>query len=225
MKNLRKEKLYKQVFYQIRDYIIDNDYKQGQKLPTEAEMCEMLGVSRNVLREAVKTLEFIGVVESKPGVGIVVQELSMEFLYQNMFYGLIVNDKKLIDEILDIRKILEMSYARAAFKTITAQDIQKLKDIIANDENVPFEDQDKEFHMYIYKGLDNKTLNSIMESAWNVDRGINGVTGYDYSHDRLLEIHSGIIEALEAGNVDKFVEALEYHFSSGIYVERNKFKQ
>lgn len=47
-------------------------------------MCDMLGVSRNVLREAIKALEIIGIVKSKPGIGIVIQEFNMDFFYSRV---------------------------------------------------------------------------------------------------------------------------------------------
>lgn len=220
MKNLKQEKLYKQVFYQIRNYIVDQELKFGEKLPTEAEMCEMLGVSRNVLREAVKSLELIGIVKSKPGVGIVVQEYTMDFLYKNMFFGLIVDDRELIKEILEVRKVLELGYSRRAFETITLEDIEILEGIIEKDVEIPFEDQDKEFHMTIFKHLKNKTLNSIFESAWLMDRGVNGLDTLTDSHDELIRNHTMIIDALKEKDIEKFIKALEYHFSSGLYIER-----
>lgn len=225
MKNLKQEKLYKQVFYQIRDYILENKLKVGDKLPTEAEMCEMLGVSRNVLREAIKTLELIGVVVSKPGVGIVVSEYDMDFLYQNMFFGLIIEDRALVEEVLEIRQILEMAYCREAFELITDEDIDKLKEIIAKDEKIPFEDQDKQFHMTLYKNLNNRTLNSLAEAAWHVDRGVNGLDASDESHDELIANHMRIIEALERKDIDAFEESLRYHFSSGLYSSRGKYRR
>ena len=63
MKNLKRdEKLYISAFQEIRSYIIRNDLKPGDLLPTEQAMCESLGVSRNVLREAIKSMELMGMV-------------------------------------------------------------------------------------------------------------------------------------------------------------------
>lgn len=224
MKNLKQEKLYKQVFYQIRNYIIENEIHSGGKLPTEAEMCEMMGVSRNVLREAIKALELIGVVKSKPGVGIVVQEFNMDFFYQNMFLSHIIDDRKLIDEILDVRKKLELSYLREAFNTISEEDINALEAIIESDSEIRFEDRDKEFHMTMYNHLNNKTLSSILEAAWYFDRRINGMyTMYD-SHKELIENHVAITTALRKKDFAMFKEAMEYHFSSGLYDTTGKYR-
>ena len=55
MKNLKSRKLYLQVYDEIKSYIEKNHLMPGDKLPSEMKMCEMLGVSRNVLREAIKS--------------------------------------------------------------------------------------------------------------------------------------------------------------------------
>ena len=80
MKNLKSPKLYFQVYDALREYIIKNNLKPGDKMPTEAEMTEALGVSRNVLREGIKTLEIIGVLSSKPGVGMIINSFNSNFL-------------------------------------------------------------------------------------------------------------------------------------------------
>lgn len=74
MKNLKSRRLYLQVYDEIKNYIEKNHLMPGDKLPSEMKMCEMLGVSRNVLREAIKSLEITGAVRSTPGIGIVIQE-------------------------------------------------------------------------------------------------------------------------------------------------------
>ena len=66
MKNLHAPKLYIQVYDEIKNYIYQNNLKPGDKLPTEMDMCRQLGVSRNVLREAIKALEITGVFTRRP---------------------------------------------------------------------------------------------------------------------------------------------------------------
>ena len=67
MRNLKEDKLYIQTFREIRSYIITHELKAGDSLPTEQAMCQMLGVSRNVLREAIKSMELMGMIQSCPG--------------------------------------------------------------------------------------------------------------------------------------------------------------
>ena len=66
MKNLKSRKLYLQVYDEIKSYIEKNHLMPGDKLPSEMKMCEMLGVSRNVLREAIKSLEIKMCIRDRP---------------------------------------------------------------------------------------------------------------------------------------------------------------
>lgn len=99
MKNLRSPKLYLQVYNELRNYIVQNNLKPGDKLPTEMEMCERLGVSRNVLREAIKSLEITGVVHSTPGVGIVIQEFSTDYLFNSLVYARSDDGQEMLEQL------------------------------------------------------------------------------------------------------------------------------
>ena len=84
MAKQRDEKLYIRVFRELRDHILRNNLKPGDLIPTEKELCEKLGVSRNVLRESIKAMELMGIVYSRPGRGTAVCPFSLDFIYQNV---------------------------------------------------------------------------------------------------------------------------------------------
>ena len=68
-------KLYMQIFHQLRDAIMAGTFQVGDKLPSEKELCEMFGVSRVPVREALCALELNGLVESNQGQGVFVKEI------------------------------------------------------------------------------------------------------------------------------------------------------
>ena len=80
----RTEKLYLQAFREIRQFIVDQNLQPGDSLPTEQQLCQKLGVSRNVLREAIKSMEVMGLIEACPGRGTELREFSDEFFLQNV---------------------------------------------------------------------------------------------------------------------------------------------
>ena len=95
MKAIKKEdKLYIQTFREIRSYIIRHELKPGDLLPTELEMSQMLGVSRNVLREAIKSMELMGMVQACPGRGTEVREFSLDFVFQNVLFFSVAGEIK-----------------------------------------------------------------------------------------------------------------------------------
>ena len=82
----KAEKLYLETFREIRSYIINNGLKPGDMLPTEQAMCERWGVSRNVLREAIKSMELMGMVQACPGRGTQVKDFNLDFIFQNVLF-------------------------------------------------------------------------------------------------------------------------------------------
>src|SRR5260221_10589345 len=84
----RGELLYEAAQTEIKEYIITHRLKSGDPLPTEMKLAEHLGVSRNSVREAVKALEAVGVLESRAGAGLFVSDFSFDPLLRNMAYGL-----------------------------------------------------------------------------------------------------------------------------------------
>lgn len=94
-------------------------------LPTEQAMCERWGVSRNVLREAIKSMELMGMVQACPGRGTQVKDFNLDFIFQNVLFfnmGRPEDDAR-VREMFGIRKMLELGYMRQAFKALSGEDI------------------------------------------------------------------------------------------------------
>jgi GntR family transcriptional regulator, transcriptional repressor for pyruvate dehydrogenase complex len=106
MQTLRRPKLRDQAAEQIKRYIVSNKLVPGNRLPTEMQLAETLGVSRLSVREATKSLEFLGIVESKTGVGLTVGRIDMERLTEHLGFhtGLLDVDPQ---QLIDTRVIVE----------------------------------------------------------------------------------------------------------------------
>lgn len=106
MKTLRRPKVRDQVASQIQQYIVEQKLGPGDRLPTEAQLAATFGISRLSLREATKSLEFLGIVESKTGVGLTVGSIDMERLTGHLSFhaGLLDADSQ---QLIDSRVILE----------------------------------------------------------------------------------------------------------------------
>ncbi len=216
MKYFKKEKLFIRVFNEIRSYIIENELQSGDKLPTEQEMCNKMGISRNALREAIKALEIMGVIESRPSIGIVVQDFNMDFIFQSMLYYLMADDKKLIKEIQEVRKALEFSFIDKAYDSIGEKEIAELEAVLGKmkkraDKHELFYDEDHEFHKILYKNLDNKTLESIFDASWNISEEFNYELKKKYlDHD--FSKHLELYEALKNKDKSLFLDLFKNHF-------------
>jgi DNA-binding FadR family transcriptional regulator len=91
---------------QIREYITDRALKPGDQLPTECALAEQLGVSRISVREATKTLGFLGILEAKPGRGLTVGQMDVGRLKKSLRFHPALADVS-DDEMIDTRVILE----------------------------------------------------------------------------------------------------------------------
>src|ERR1700689_1294444 len=102
---IRKNKVYEEVARQIERLILKK-LKPGDKLPSERELAEMLQVSRSSIRDAIRGLELMGLVEPRQGAGTIVREVSADSLI-NPFASALKRRQELVSELLDFRKMLE----------------------------------------------------------------------------------------------------------------------
>src|ERR1700687_2572423 len=103
---VRKTKVDKKIAHQIQRLIRDGLLKPGDMLPPERELAETFQVSRSSLRDAIRTLEVMGLVEPRQGEGTIVCELSAESLVSPLS-TMLLGKRELVSELLDLRLILE----------------------------------------------------------------------------------------------------------------------
>ncbi|MSP11682.1 MAG: FadR family transcriptional regulator [Chloroflexi bacterium] len=106
-------------------FIRSNDLKAGQKLPSENQLAESLGVSRVTLREALRSMQGLGIVEVKAGLGWYAKDLSFDSMAKALAYTLKLNKQTLAD-LEEIRINLECSFLEEAIQTLTAEDLKSL---------------------------------------------------------------------------------------------------
>lgn len=223
------EKLYAHVFRQIRAYIINNNLQPGDQLPTEQSLMEMLKVSRNVLREAIKSMELMGMVSAQAGRGTIVKPFSLEFVFQNVIFAAANDTDTTILEMLEIRKRLELGFMQQAFDTLRDEDIAQLRDIMDAikeqwKQHRLFYAEDRAFHMKIFSRVENRTLRSVLEAIWEVDENFKTEEKIPHLDETIIK-HENIVRALEARNQEAFVAAMMAHFASGKYSMRDSFAE
>ena len=156
-------KLYIQIYNQIRDAILNGNYSVGDKLPSEKELCQMFNVSRVPVREALSALELSGLVESVHGAGVYVKRLNV-----------VSNDwVHAIDpqEIIRARQILEPEVAREAALNINDLERRRLREILDRfhreaEQEVYATSTDEEFHRCLARASGNQLFTVLYDMIW-----------------------------------------------------------
>ena len=169
-RNLRPPSLSRSVRDYIKDYIVSNNLKAGDALPSEGQLSEELGISRSPVREAVKALQSLGIIEARHGEGLFVREWNFEPVLETLNYGMRINPKTLA-ELYQIRVWLEMAVIGDAVKKISEDEIIELDILMLRWEkaihnNEPYVHFDQKFHEHIFGVMDNDTLVKLFRVFW-----------------------------------------------------------
>jgi len=163
---VRRNKVYEEVAKQIERLIL-NKLKPGDKLPSERELAEMLRVSRSSIRDAIRGLELMGLVEPRQGAGTIVRELSTESLV-NPFANALMRRQEMVSELLDFRKMLEPPLAARAATHASPEEISEMDEILQRQEAKLFHDEtciaeDAEFHYNVALASGNSVVLKVLD--------------------------------------------------------------
>jgi GntR family transcriptional repressor for pyruvate dehydrogenase complex len=166
LKAVEKKKAYEGIVKQIRDLIERGRLKKGDQLPTERELTETFKVSRTTVREAIRTLESMMLVESRQGNGTYVLASSEEALVQPLAAALFHEKDDLMD-IFFIRKLIEPSIAQLAAGHATRDEINELEEILRKqeqdiDNGVNSLGTDSAFHNLLARMAKNRVLGRLL---------------------------------------------------------------
>ncbi|WP_446899817.1 FadR/GntR family transcriptional regulator [Clostridium sp. LBM24168] len=164
---IKSTKVYEQVIEQIKNMIIDGTLKKGDKLPSERELVENLEVSRTSVREAIRALQIMGLIECRQGEGNFIRQNFENTLLEPISIMFMLQESN-PEEVLEVRRIIETETVALAVDKITKEQLDDLKRIsdlfkVCRDEekNVKY---DKEFHYKIAKASGNLLIINILNA-------------------------------------------------------------
>ena len=202
----------------IKDLISSGELVPGQRLPPENELSAMLGLSRNSLREAVKALELINVLEVKRGNGTFVAQLTGEQLREAIGFVVEIHASNSIEEILAVRRILEAQSAYLAATRITDEQLATLRRTIDETDEDSIDslvDHDIEFHRTIADAAGNSYLAGILDAVSVNTRRARTWRGLTQTGAiaSTIEEHRTIVSALESRDPDTARAAMTVHLA------------
>lgn len=217
--NIVQKKSYTKVIDHIKKQIINGDLSIGGKLPSERELSDVLGVSRNSVREAIRMLDFMGIISSQQGAGNyltgnfennLVESMSMMFMLNQITY----------QQISQLRRALELEALMIAIDTVTEEEIKELENIISQLENKTEEYNvilDKQLHYNIAAASRNTLIINILKALSEVmDKFIadlrKEILSSDVSRVNLHDAHNGIVKSLIIKDKTLAFSAINKHF-------------
>ncbi len=214
-----QEKSYMKVINYIKKQIRHGELSIGGKLPAERELSEILGISRNSVREAIRTLDNMGIIESQHGAGNFLtgkfessleESLSMLFLLNQIDYN----------QISQLRRALELEALLLAIDNMSDEEIHSLNHLVSQLEKETEENNvilDKRMHYTIALASNNTLIVSILQALSEVlDRFIvdlrREILSQEDSRRGLMEAHNEMIKSLMTRDKKLAYEAINKHF-------------
>jgi DNA-binding FadR family transcriptional regulator len=189
---------------------------EGDAVPSEPTLAAQLGVSRQAVRESLHALQALGVVEGRQGARRRLVGFDPAIFGRQLGLTSLPTLSSL-QELLEVRRILEAGLLPAAIPTLTAAsraELRELTDRMHSEAKAgrSFLDQDERFHAVLYEQLGNRTVSGLLAAFWQFFKAASSTvtTGQDLPHT--AAVHSAIVDALEAGDADLAVHRMDAHF-------------
>lgn len=206
----------------IKHVILERGLAPGDPLPTEAELCEALGVSRSSVREAIRTLTSLDIVEVRHGHGSFVGQLSLSPLVSGLVFRSLLNpdgDFGSLRDVVDFRIALDLGTAEELVELHRGQSNPQLRGLVdgmrertARGES--FIEEDGAFHTGLLTGLSNTLVRQLVGALWQVHTEVVPRLGIPKAVDidHTVEAHAHMLDALEAGDIEAYRTAVNEHY-------------
>ncbi len=212
-----ENKEYFKVIEYIKEQMKNGTIQIGGKLETERKLSEKLGISRPSIREALRSMENIGLIESKQGSGNYLLGNFSKNLTESFSLMLLMKQVDYVD-ITEVRRAIELEAYKIAMRSISDQQLKEIKSCLVNPLNERFENEilfDRNFHFAIVKATGNGFMMNIAEPLASVCKELIEETLKKATIDereQLAQFHMQIYLGLEEKNLEKGLSAINAHY-------------
>lgn len=211
-KSVRHTNVAQQVIDQIRDAILKGRLRPGDKLPAEMELVQRFQVSKQTLREGLRALQYLGLIEMRKGIngGAYVAEVDMEVTLASLANFLYFK-KVSIEHISEVRKAIEPHCARLAAEKISEENLQRLNTSLRECEELSSQVYSPEvtrseinFHRIIANSTENPIMILLVDFVENLLQDIKDIIRPDEAFTKLvIDSHKRIYQAIEARDPER----------------------
>jgi GntR family transcriptional regulator, transcriptional repressor for pyruvate dehydrogenase complex len=216
---LTKTRLYEEIIKQIIVSIKSGELKPGDRLPAERDLAMQMKVSRTAIREALRSLDTMGIIDSKVGSGTYIKEMSIDGLMDS-FAGVLSKNERLIIELIEVRLLLEVEIARLAARMINEEKIKAIEKTLKtmedeiNDGGLGIKG-DNAFHNELANAAENLAMTSILGLCGDLLDSTRKAALTALGDPRIgLESHRAIFGAVRAGDEDEAAKLMKKHLET-----------
>ena len=211
-KNLKEKPLVQKIIDEIKNSLIKEELLPGDKLPSEEQLCEKFSVSRISIREAIKMLSALGVVNIKRGNGTYITKGVSPSIFNSLIFQLILQEKS-SKELAELRTMLEIGVIEVVMDRRTSEDIRRIEETIQNFEKEHSRETpdierlincDLEFHLKVTESTHNSLIIGIAEAIFQLFvASFSKILYKKSSVEESIKIHKTILEGIKNRDIKK----------------------
>lgn len=206
----------------IKKFIRNNALKPGDSLPTESELCEELGSSRSSVREAIRILTTLDIVDVRHGTGTFVSGTSLNALVQGLIFRATLDaddNLETLRNVVEIRQAIDLAIGQEIIAKLESSKLEQLSSIVdkmsaKRKQGLNFAEEDREFHQVLLSEIDNPIIRELNDTFWQVHMNVIPLRKLEEPQDfsRTVRAHQDIVDALQNNDLKKYQESVLRHY-------------